>query len=53
MHHQGHYNEAIRDYEKAIELDPRYALTWNNKGKALFDQGKYDEAIQAYEKLSS
>jgi tetratricopeptide (TPR) repeat protein len=44
------YDEALKCYDKAIELDPQSSLAWNNKGSALFSQGKYDEAIQAYDR---
>jgi tetratricopeptide (TPR) repeat protein len=42
-------NEAIKAYDKALQLDPESALALNNKGIALADLGKYDEAIRAYE----
>jgi tetratricopeptide (TPR) repeat protein len=47
---QGRYAEAIDAYEKAIELDPRYAKAWNNKGLALDSLNKLDESVQAFEK---
>ena len=50
LYAQGKYDEALKCYDKAIELDPQFSLAWNNKGAALFSQGKYDEAIQAYDK---
>ena len=28
------YFEAIKDYDKAIELDPNYAMAYNNRGAA-------------------
>ena len=46
---QGKYDEAIKAYDEAIRLDPKYADAWNNKGTALNNQGKYDEAIKAYD----
>ena len=46
----GKYDEAIQAYEKAIEINPQYALAWNGKGVALSVQGKYDEAITAFDR---
>ena len=49
LYSQGKYNEAIKAYDEAIKLDPKYAMAWNNKGLALNSQGKYNEAIKAYD----
>jgi tetratricopeptide (TPR) repeat protein/predicted amidohydrolase len=46
----GKYEEAIRCFDKAIELKPRDSLAWNNKGVALDCLGKYEEAIRCYDK---
>ena len=32
---QDKYDEAIKDYDEAIRLNPKYAAPWNNKGNAL------------------
>ena len=42
--------EAIKAYDKAIEIDPHNSLAWNNKGFALYTLSKYDEAVKAYDK---
>jgi tetratricopeptide (TPR) repeat protein len=44
------YDEAIRAYDKSIELKPDDDLSWYNKGNALFNLNRYDEAIRAYDK---
>jgi serine/threonine protein kinase len=46
----GQYDEAIRCYDKALEIDPRYAAAWGNKGTSLNCLGLYDEAIRCHEK---
>jgi len=46
----GKYEEAIKCYDKAIEIDPNNSVVWNNKGLALYFLGKYDEAIKCYDK---
>ncbi|MBN1181514.1 MAG: tetratricopeptide repeat protein, partial [Bacteroidales bacterium] len=42
--------EALSASEKAIELDPDYALAWNNKGAVLVNLGRNEEALSALEK---
>src|ERR1700730_5190338 len=42
--------EAIAEYRKAIELDPRFASPHNDLGTALSDQHKTGEAIAEYRK---
>ena len=42
--------EAIAEYRKAIEIDPRYAAAHNNLGIGLRVQGKTEEAIAEYRK---
>jgi hypothetical protein len=45
---KGNENRAITDYNKAIELEPRYAPAHNNRGIAYSVQGKFKEAIEDY-----
>ena len=40
------YDKAIQCYDKVLEINPRYAEAWYNKGNAYFDMNKYDEAIK-------
>ena len=44
------WNEALYRWQKATELDPKYAAAWNNLAIALEHEGKFDEAKKAYEK---
>ena len=39
------YEEAIREYEKALELDPQHPAIHRNLGLALIRLGRYDEAV--------
>jgi tetratricopeptide (TPR) repeat protein len=43
------YQEAIKYYDKAPELDPKYANAWNNKGSALYNLKRYDAYDKALE----
>lgn len=40
--------DAIRDFNKAIELFPEYAVVYNNRGNALMDLRRPDEAIKDF-----
>ena len=42
------YEQAIADYTRAIELNPKQANAFFNRGNAYFDKGDYDEAITDY-----
>jgi tetratricopeptide (TPR) repeat protein len=44
------FDRAIADYNKAIELDPRYAAAYNNRGYVYRQKGELDRAIADYSK---
>ncbi len=49
----GQYNEAIEDYNKAININPKYYYifkAYNNIGIAYAQQGQYKEAINDFNK---
>ena len=48
---QGQYEEAIKDYDEAIRLNPEYALAYNNRGTAKSKSGQYEEAIEDFDKV--
>jgi len=50
LNNQGKFDEAIKCYDKAIQLDPKIADAWNNKGESLRNKGKFDEAMKCYDK---
>lgn len=46
----GRTAEALSAYEQALQLDPSYAVAWNNKGNALRTLKRSAEALAAYER---
>ena len=46
----GNHTQAIDDFNKAIELNPRYAEAYNNRGIAYDKKGQYDRAIEDFSK---
>ena len=41
----GDYSRAAEMFDKAVKMDPTYALAWTLKGLALGHLGKYDGAL--------
>ncbi|MBI4665190.1 MAG: tetratricopeptide repeat protein [Nitrospinae bacterium] len=46
----GLHDQALREYKKAIELDPDYPVVYLNAGASLAHKGIYKEAVKAYAK---
>ena len=42
--------EAMASYERALDIDPRDAGIWNNKGVALLALGRKEEAVACYDR---
>jgi tetratricopeptide (TPR) repeat protein len=47
---QGHNQEAIQYFKKAVEIDPTYYEAWNNMGISFSKLDLQDEAIGCYDK---
>ena len=47
---RGLWREAIYRWEKAVEIDPRYAAAFNNLAIAYEHEGQLEKARKAYEK---
>lgn len=45
----GNYDSAIVGYTKAIELDKRNALAYNNRGFSYFHKGEFEKAMNDYD----
>jgi superkiller protein 3 len=40
---------AVESYERALELDPKYAWAWNGLGLAYVALNRWSDALSAYE----
>ena len=49
----GQYEEAIADYDKAIELDHKYIDAYYNRGNAKANLERHEEAIADYDKATT
>jgi len=47
---KGQYDEAISDFKKAIEINPRYNKAYNNRGIVYRLKGQYDQAVSDFNK---
>jgi len=45
----GHWEAALASFEKAIQLDPQFALAEANRGVALSQLGRHKDALLAFE----
>lgn len=50
-HYTGDVINAVRDYEKAIQLDPTFILAQYNLGNILLQQRLYKQGIDKYSKV--
>src|SRR3954447_21802894 len=46
LNNKGEYDRAIRDFDEAIRLDPRYVHAYSNRGWALNNKGEFDLAMR-------
>jgi tetratricopeptide (TPR) repeat protein len=44
----GNYDEAIKNYDQALQLQPDYAAAFNNRGSAQLSKKEYDRAIRDF-----
>jgi tetratricopeptide (TPR) repeat protein len=47
---KGQYDQAISDFNRAIEINPRYTMAYNNRGIVYRIKGRYDQAISDFNK---
>jgi len=46
----GEYDQAILEYNKAIEINPVYHKAYNYRGNCYYHKGEHDRAILDYNK---
>jgi Flp pilus assembly protein TadD len=46
---QGHTDQALAEFRKAIEVDPKFTPAFNNLAETLASEGRLDEAAHYYE----
>jgi len=46
LYNSSEYSKSLEAYNKAIELNPSYALAWSRKGRVLRSLGKYNESLE-------
>ena len=46
---EGRLDEAMADYQKALQFNPDHANARNNLGLALIQKGRPDEAIEQFQ----
>ncbi len=49
-HDRENLMKALGCHNRALKIDPKYAVAWVNKGNVLFNLGETDEAIKSYDK---
>ena len=46
---QGQFQQAVRSYDRVIELKPDFAEAYSNRGNALTNLGQLEEAVASYD----
>jgi len=49
-YHKGQYDQAISDFNKALEINPKDADAYSNRGTAYREKGQSDQAIVDFNK---
>ncbi len=46
------YDQALQDYNQALQIDPRLELAYENRATVYLQMGQYDQSIQDVRALS-
>jgi tetratricopeptide (TPR) repeat protein len=49
----GDFEQALSAFDRVLEVDPNHAVTWNNRGNALYSGKCYLDALLSYDKALS
>ena len=49
-HHRGAHEEAVRQIDLALKINPNFAAAHSNRGNALKELKRFDEALAAYDR---
>jgi tetratricopeptide (TPR) repeat protein len=44
------YDKAIADHNRAVQIEPRNAINYTNRGAAYYGLKKYEKAVSDYDK---
>ena len=44
------YLDAVKNFDKAIDLDPEYSDSWYFRGRSKYFLNQYEEAIKDFDK---
>jgi anthranilate/para-aminobenzoate synthase component I len=47
--HRQAYKKAVRDFARAVRIDPTYEKAWMHQGDAYMQLGNYQQAIASYD----
>jgi tetratricopeptide (TPR) repeat protein len=48
LRRRGRYEDALSNFDRALELQPGYARAWHARGQTLAELGCYFEAVASY-----
>jgi tetratricopeptide (TPR) repeat protein len=49
--HLGNYQQALKDYNRAIQLAPNAFLAYNSRGNLYLKLDNYKQAVEDYSKM--
>ena len=51
LDHAGRYDEAVKAFDKALEIKPDYVKALHNKGNVLDHTGNVEAAVETYDRI--